>query len=169
MEDKNYSSHSYSLREPRGKIEEWKIHAKTKYDMPLSGLIRWLMNLDMKGNLEGHQDGKPSYVQTQELSLLKERIKELEGEIELKDGELNSISLSKRLGITVSLALNIENQLNRLFSCQQGFKASMETIGKALGIPEASHQENSVLEYVLHHLVATRSLDFKGGEYYSSR
>lgn len=161
----NYSSDLYPLREPREKIEEWKRHAREKYDMHLASMIRWLINLDMKGQLDAQQNGKASYINSQEAILFKERIKELEREIEDKDCELTSRSMSGNVRAIIALALNMEKEVRRLFSDQPRLSANIDTIARALAIPESSETERHALEFVLHHLVGIEYIRFKGGKY----
>lgn len=155
----------YPIREPREKIEGWKQHARQKHDMTLAGLIRWLINLDINGGLQNAHANSGDSVQSEELVLLKERVRELEREVELRDNEITSMNLSKDVRLMIFQALNLEREVRRLFTGQAGFTGDLERIARTLGVPESSGIDRRALEFVLAYLVRTDFLRFKGGKY----
>lgn len=165
MKDTGCTSDMYPIREPRKKIELWKNHARQKHDMTLAGLIRWLINLDMNGDLQ-KQGGNGNHIQDEELILSGERVKELEREIELRDNEITSMNLSRDVRLIIFQALNLSNEVKKLFTDQIGFSGGLEKIARFLGIPESSGVDRRALEFVLMYLVSTEFLGFKGGKYF---
>lgn len=165
MESNGCRSDMYPIRESRGNIELWKAHARQKHDMSLAGLIRWLINLDISDALQ-HDIGNGGQVQNEEFVLLKERLKEMEREIELRDNEINSMHISGNVRAIITLALNMEKEVRRLFSDQPLLRVDIDVISRALSIPESSDTERRALEFVLHHLLGVEFLCFKGGKYF---
>ena len=166
MTSKESTSDMYLIREPREKINQWKKHARKKYEMSLAGMIRWLINLDVNGGLQNSGIKKNDTVQNEELILLKERIKELEKEIESRDNEITSMNLSREIRLTIYQSLNLHKEVKRLFSDKLSFSGDIIKISRALGIPESSEIDRRALEFVLMYLVNTEFLRFKGGKYF---
>ncbi len=168
MENNGCTSDMYPIRECRKNIELWKAHARQKHNMTLAGLIRWLINLDISDALQ-NINGAEDTVQSEELVLFKERVTELEREIELRDNEINSMHMSGNVRAIIALALNMEKEVRRLFLDQPLLRADIDMISRALSIPESSDTEMRALEFVLHHLLGVEFLGFKGGKYSVNR